>query len=233
LISGSRSSPSNFPNLPSPEFMNIDSDIVHDITGQRFGRLAVKQFAGRSRHRKALWECLCDCGNVTIVVGSDLRNGRTNSCRCLHKELLKKRATTHGETRSPEYIIWNLMRQRCMNPNATNSHRYIGRGITICERWSKFENFLQDMGRRPSPELTLDRINNDGNYEPGNCRWGTEEQQHNNTSKSKFLSFNGETLTIAQWARKLGIKYMTLYTRIISLGWTAEMALSTPVETRG
>lgn len=136
---------------------------------------------------------------------------------------------SHGLSRTPEHLIWKGMRKRCLNPNCERFPRYGGRGITICERWNNFENFLADMGKRPSPEHSLDRKDNNGNYEPNNCRWADPETQHTNTSQNVFLSLNGITKTLGQWARHAGLKIPTLHVRIHTLGWTLEKALSTPV----
>ena len=163
---------------------------VKDIAGQQFGRLTVLSLDSiRQRplkRRGTLWLCQCTCGAKCIVRGTHLQSGNSQSCGCMKRELARELAstqnTTHGHARgsiSPTYSVWIGMRKRCQN-KATNGYlRYGGRGISVCERWHKFENFLADMGERP-PGRTLDRINNDGNYEPGNCRWATLEEQNLN-----------------------------------------------------
>ena len=156
-----------------------------DITGQRFGRLTATRF--HSVQHDAMWECVCDCGSEKIVNGVDLRNGHTRSCGCLRQELLCSKPVTHGHTkrsrgrlRSPTYRAWDAMIHRCTRPSATQYSYYGGRGIRVCERWLKFENFLADMGERPEG-TTLDRYpDNDGNYQPGNCRWATPTMQARN-----------------------------------------------------
>src|SRR5438094_3143938 len=136
---------------------------------------------------------------------------------------------THGHSTSPEYISWEAMKQRCFDPKKPNYHLYGGRGITVCERWMDFRNFLADMGPRPSPAHSLDRFpDRDGNYEPGNVRWATGEQQANNTRTNRHITFHEETLTLAQWARRLDIGEGTLRWRL-KAGWSIERAFSTPL----
>jgi hypothetical protein len=150
-----------------------------DLTGKRFGRLIVVAYA---EHRN--WICNCICGARTIVAGSNLRRGQSKSCGCLARELSKSRATTHGMSKSREYRTWRAMRDRCLNPNSHAYEWYGGRGISICDDWLSFVALLADMGSRP-PGCSIDRINNDGNYEPGNCQWAPPSVQARNRRPPK------------------------------------------------
>jgi hypothetical protein len=151
----------------------------NDITGSIFGRLCVVNHAGKNKHGKSQWLCSCSCGNTLIISHGNLITGNTESCGCLHKEGLLTRITTHGHRYEPVYISWTNMISRCNNPKNKRFTDYGGRGITVCKRWLKFENFLEDMGEKPKG-LTLDRIRNEGNYEPGNCKWSTYKEQRAN-----------------------------------------------------
>ena len=158
-----------------------------DITGQRFGRLVVIKRTGNLGHKRKrpAWLCVCDCGNWITVYGESLR-GNTNSCGCFQRDQTSAANKKHGETapHTREYRAWQNMHTRCSNPNYKGYKNYGGRGITVCERWKAYENFLADMGRCPI-QLTLDRINNDDNYEPFNCRWATTKEQGDNQRRRR------------------------------------------------
>lgn len=198
-----------------------------DITGQVFGRLTV--LAPRKVGRKYRWLCRCECGNETIVQRGALLGGTTASCGCLATEMLIARSSTHCMTRTPEHRTWAGMKSRCYNQHTHSFSDYGGRGITVCNRWREsFEAFYADMGPRPSPRHSLDRIDNDGNYEPGNCRWATRSEQQTNKRNNHRLELNGECLTIADWSRKLGFPKWLIRQRIVKQGWSVEAALLTP-----
>jgi hypothetical protein len=189
--------------------------------------LEVKSYAGR-KGCKHTWNCKClyeGCGNETVVASSDLKSGHTKSCGCYGKTV----ATTHGKCKSPEYQIWCGMIGRCYNEKREQYPDYGGRGIIVCDRWLSFENFYADMGSRPSLEHSVDRKDNGGNYCPENCYWATKVQQNNNTRRNRFLTHNGKTQTVSQWAREIGISITTLHQRIFICKWTVEKALTTPV----
>lgn len=134
----------------------------------------------------------------------------------------------HNMSRTPEHRAWQQMKGRCTNPNRSRSDRYVGRGISVCQRWiHSFENFFADMGPRPSPKHSLDRINNDGNYTPENCKWSTQKEQQNNTSRNRLITFQGQTKSESEWARHIGIRHGTLLQRL-RYGWSLEKALTTP-----
>jgi hypothetical protein len=175
-----------------------------------FGRLTVIGPSAKVNRSGMHYQCRCECGTEKAVAGIHLRSGHTSSCGC-HKGRL-----THGATRTTEYRIWANMRSRCSNPNlGAVSGNYIGRGISVCERWSSsFVNFLADMGPRPSPRHTLDRIDNDGNYEPGNCRWATADVQRRNSRLAVYLEHDGRRLCITDWAAALGVSPNRIRSRL-------------------
>lgn len=200
---------------------------MHNLTGQKFGRLTVLDRAG-SQNGSITWRCMCDCGKIIEAVSSNLLTGNTQSCGCLRLERLREKTVKHGMTQSHEYIIWTNMIGRCQNPNLPHFKHYGGRGIKVCERWrGSFQNFYDDMGPRPSKKHTLDRKENDGDYTPENCRWATRKEQANNKVSSVRVEFNGITLTVAQWAEKIGMPYFSLRERF-RRGWTPERALTEP-----
>jgi hypothetical protein len=202
------------------ELPKFDHRIL-DLRGHRFGKLIVDSFAGRNAKNLIIWNCVCDCGGKTLATSASLRSkverSAKRSCGCLAVEVTRNRSITHGKHGSPEYQSWRSMIGRCENPNATGYKNYGGRGITICDSWRKsFERFFQDMGERPSMECQIDRIDNDGNYEPSNCRWATVKQQANNRRKKTLnlvIEFKGESKTLPEWAELLGVKVGTLYAR--------------------
>lgn len=200
-----------------------------DITGQRFTRLVVVSRAGSDSNGNAKWNCLCDCGNATTSSGFTLRNGEAKSCGCLTTEQLIARATTHKKSHDAEYRCWAGMLQRCDNPKTSRYSRYGGRGIKVCERWYCFEDFYADMGPRPTRDHSIERINNDGNYTPGNCRWATSKEQNHNKSSNRIVEYRGQEMPL-QTAIELAnspVNRNTVQGRL-RRGWSVALAIEAP-----
>ncbi len=202
-----------------------------DITGQRFGRWTVTQYAGCSR-----WLCRCDCGTERDVISNDLRDSKSRSCGCLQREKAKQNARlltlTHDRSRTPEYKAWKAMIKRCENPHDVGFASHGARGITVDPEWrSDFMSFYRDIGPRPSPAYSLDRIDNDGPYAPGNCRWATRTIQARNMTTNRLVSFNGQRQCVAAWAEELGISRDVLYHRLDE-GWSVQRAFTEPVHSK-
>ncbi len=189
-----------------------------DVLGQVFGRLTVSRHAYIKKGRH-YWECLCSCGNTCTVVAYSLYRGNTRSCGCLRVETTTARRTAHGQKSgaapTAEYTTWRNMLDRCQKPNGSRRLRYAERGTSVCERWANsFEAFFADMGKKPSPEHSLDRIDNDGDYSKQNCRWATQLEQANNKCNNHLLTYQGRTQSLAMWARELGVKSESLRYRL-------------------
>lgn len=197
-----------------------------DISGQRFGMLTVVSLSG-FKGPYSVWNCRCDCGKDAIAQGHLLRRGSKKSCGCNQHAA----TTKHGMHKSPEYKAWKQMIQRCTNPREKRYARYGGRGIRVCERWRIFENFFSDLGPRPSSRHSIDRKNNDGDYEPCNCRWASRVQQMRNFSRNRLIRFRGVTRCLQEWADDLQITPSTLSVRISQRG--VEAALTCSKSNRG
>lgn len=195
-----------------------------DIKNQKFGRwLAIRYVKSEAK-----WLCVCDCGTQKLVASACLRKRKTTSCGCYKNEL----QTQHGLWKSPEYRAWIDMKQRCFNKNSPSYFRYGARGISVCAEWeNSFETFFEDMGKKPSPHHSLDRVDNFGDYRPENCRWATRFEQMNNVRRNNTISYKGESLTITEWSRKTGIHRNTITGRLNS-GWSPTEILETKVGSR-
>lgn len=196
-----------------------------ELCGARFDRLLVVSRCGSNAGGHAIWNCVCDCGALVVTNSKLLRSGHKRSCGCLHLE----RSTSHGMTGTSTYKSWRAMTQRCCDPNSISYPKYGAMGISICDRWrgdGGFVNFLSDMGERPTILHTIDRWpNRRGNYTPSNCRWGTKKEQAENRDTTILLSLSGETFSVSEWARKLGLRASTLGMRLRA-GWSVEKALT-------
>jgi hypothetical protein len=194
------------------------------LEGQRFGRLLVIQRSAIN----AEWICQCKCGIIKSIPTHNLLGGTTQSCGCLQRERASAANKTHGKSRTPEYNTWSLVIGRCENPHNACFSYYGGRGIKMCRRWRhSFETFLADMGPRPSSVHTLDRINNDGDYEPQNCRWATRTQQSRNQRNNHLIEFKGRLAPVAELAAEQGLSPDLVYDRL-KAKWSAHKALTTP-----
>lgn len=200
-----------------------------DASGKRFGRLLVLARIGNSKSGGAQWLCICDCGYLTYATGSNLKSGNTRSCGCLFRETSAATLTTHGLSKIPGYSSWRCLVRRCTDPRSVSFPYYGGRGIKVCPEWRDSPGqFLQDMGPRPSAEHSVERDDNDGDYEPENCRWATKTEQARNGRGARLITLDGRTACIAEWAEILGVNRRTLRTRL-SRGWSEEKTLTTPV----
>jgi hypothetical protein len=183
---------------------------AQNLTGRKFSLLLVISRSGSDAQGNATWNCICDCGRLCITRGYEMVRGHAKSCGCLR---VPHGHHTNGKM-SPTYQSWVAMHSRCGNQNEQNFYLYGGLGVSVCERWRKFESFLSDMGERPAGK-SLDRYpNRQGNYEPGNCRWATPKEQSRNTKTNALVEFNGETICLAELAERNRMSPKTLFNRL-------------------
>lgn len=200
---------------------------LKDITGQKFGKWTVLEHKEK-RGQAHYWLCKCECGNTAIVRGGSLAQGTSKSCGCVGRQKTIERSTKHGGYGTRLYRIWDDMKARCYNHNSISYPNYGAKGITVCEEWKNFKTFMDwALANGYNDKLTIDRIDYNKGYTADNCRWITMMEQSNNRSNNHYITYNGETLTMAQWARKLNISYNLLCQRM-SRGWTFEKAILTP-----
>jgi hypothetical protein len=197
---------------------------LEDITGLRFGRLLVLRRYEKTARHGWKYECQCDCGNLKIVLQENLCKGQTSSCGCLHSQTFRSITTTHGMSKTPLYKSWSSMIRRCKKTSGKDASRYANRGIRVCERWKIFENFLDDMGPTWKRGYSIERKNNDGNYEPSNCRWATAQEQARNRSTNHQITYNNETHLISEWAEMAHVSIGQIINRQKS-GWTFGQAI--------
>lgn len=199
----------------------------NEYIGKKYGRLTVIKLT----HFKKKWyfECKCECGGKKVVGRDNLIYGHTKSCGCYKRDYLRKKHITHGLSKTKLYGVWETMKNRCYNPNSTKYKRYGARGILVCDEWKNnfeaFYNWAVLTGYKKG--LTIERINNNGNYEPSNCRWLTNKEQANNKSTNKYITYNGQTKTLAEWCNVFNVPY-SLFRGRLRLGWSIEKTFFTP-----
>lgn len=203
---------------------------AENLTGRSYGRLVVLR-RDNSQTRAAYWICRCDCGKEAIVQACHLRSGATKSCGCFHDESARARDhSTHGGSKTRLFRVWKGMKSRCYSKSDTKYKNYGGRGIKVCDEWQQFESFRDwALANGYRDDLTIDRIDVNGNYEPSNCRWITNKEQQNNRTNNLLLTYSGKTQTLTQWAEETGINEMALRSRIKKLKWPVKRALTEPI----
>lgn len=204
-----------------------------DLTGIKYGRLTAIKRVGVNNSGNATWLCVCECGQQTSVGSNNLRSGHTKSCGCLGRELRLRHGHNRRGKTTKAYTAWHGMIQRCTNNKSRKYDSYGGRGILVCDRWLVFENFISDMGNPPTGNCSIDRVDNNGDYCPENCRWATIKQQARNTRRNRLLTFSNKTQCLAAWAEEYGIKSSVLWSRLFRCGWPMGRALTEPVWNRG
>lgn len=218
--------------------MFVIANKVYDLTGMKFGRWTILNRAGNDGQRAATWLCRCDCGTERVIRGYALRYGHTRSCGCLQSEQVAGRNRKHDGSHSRLYRIWNSMKKRCSNPNDPAYKNYGGRGIKVCDEWSKsfsdFRDWAISSGYDENAEkfvFTIDRIDVNGNYCPDNCRWATPKMQCNNRRNNRNIIFRGECHTISEWSSIAGTPQDVIRYRL-KAGWSTERAITEKVRTR-
>lgn len=203
-----------------------------DLTGQTFNKLTAIRVARRTGGN-VVWLWQCECGKTVEAPGNRVTGGNTKSCGCRKYVAIRLLNKTHGKSKSPEYQTWCNMIARCEKPNRPDYKHYGGRGIRVCARWrGSFEAFLDDMGPKPFPKASIDRKDHNGDYCPENCIWTTQKRQTRNCRDNRYLTFNGKTQCLADWADEIGVLAGTLHSRLYRHGWTVEQALTLPKQHR-
>lgn len=196
-----------------------------DMMGKKFNRLTVVEATDIKKDGKLHWKCKCDCGNEIIACGKLIRSGNTKSCGCLQKEKAKVHMSNylknnnpglkHGLAGSRIYMCWQNMTRRCINPKSEAYKYYGARGIKVCDKWKTFEGFYEDMKEGYKENLTIDRIDSNGNYQKSNCRWSTIAEQNDNRRSNHYIEFQGKSMTVKQWAEYLGVPRTRINSRLI------------------
>lgn len=199
-----------------------------DLTGKVFGKWKAIKFSHLNKTKAAYWKVECECGVIGIVRTSALTDGSSTSCGCVAGELISKSRTTHGSTSSPEYHAWRGLKKRCLLEDNASYIHYGARGIKVCKEWlNSFETFLNDMGLKPTPKHTIERIDVNGNYEKSNCKWATWQEQQRNRRNNRLVEWGGKIKCISDWAEELGVNRSALSYRLINGGWSTEKAFCT------
>lgn len=199
---------------------------VVDITGRRFSRWLVLREFGKDRRGNVLWLCRCDCGSIRLIATNTIRAGQSSSCGCLREDYYESCRTRSGKSSELIYRSWRGMIHRCTNIENIRYENYGKRGITVCDRWLDFENFEADMGEPPSLNSSIERIDNDGNYEPSNCRWATNKEQARNRRTTYWVEYDNEVKSLAGWCEELDLPYHQTWKRLRVFGWDIERAFS-------
>lgn len=221
-------------NKPSPIWAFYDMKLrKFEPAGKRYGLLTIVEFSHVNKDGKSMYVCDCDCGNRCVKNGKTLKSGAVKSCGCYKTTVTKLRSTKHGycvDRKKPaEYFIWRAMKDRCSNPKNKAYHNYGGRGIKVCDRWlNSFPNFIADMGMKPFYGASIERIDNNGNYCPENCKWIHLSKQGLNQRRNKRYLFDGKMLTISEISSICGVKSSALYQRI-HRGWSDARMLAQPI----
>lgn len=203
--------------------------VVKDLTGQQFGKLTAVKVVGKGKNGNMIWECKCSCGNTRNVWSTSLVTGNTQSCGCSRTIAIHNRPDYHGDRGTRLYRIWNGILVRCKPKFASRSSAYSAKGIKVCEEWKDYKTFKEwALKNGYRDDLTIDRIDVNGDYEPSNCRFATQKEQQNNRSNNHILTFNGKSRTIAQWADEVGINARAIFKRL-KRGWSVEDALTVPL----
>lgn len=203
-----------------------------DLTGNKYGKLTVikraDDYVSPSGNRSVRWLCVCECGREKIAIGAELKRGNTQSCGCMHKAVWHNIVTKHGKHDTRIYRIWKGMLTRCYNTNHHTYANYGKRGIAVCDEWKdNFQAFYDwSMENGYTNDLSIDRIDYNKGYTPDNCRWTTTTEQANNTRKNHYITYDGKTQTMAEWAKELGIPYTLLRDRVCKLGWSIDEVIS-------
>lgn len=204
---------------------------AENLAGKKFTRLTVIKRVENNKFNQVTWECLCDCGKTVYTTSGKLKSGNSKSCGCYSHDMIAERTRTHGCSGDRLYLVWTGIIRRCNNPNAKEYVRYGGRGIAVCDEWRKFENFKEWAEAQgydndaPRGKYTIERIDNNGNYEPSNCKFAANKEQARNTRTNRLIQFNGKEMCIAEAAELAGLPYYLVYERIVRLGWSPDAAL--------